>query len=122
MPTDYFQSNINYVEDEDFDNDGNFIHPGKFVVMIQGSFCPHCVNAKPDFQKAADNTPNVEWGTIEIDSKEPKEAALSKRLEKILPFEFRGVPSYILINDGKVMDEYKGDRSTKTLIEFANKL
>ena len=118
---------IAYLQDSDFDNQGNLINPDisksiPVVIMIQASFCGHCNTAKPAFQEFANmNDGKVFCATIQGDGKEKGEPELSKRLDMICP-DFKGYPSYVGYKNGKRVAVHDGGRDVKSLEEFVNKL
>ncbi len=117
----YFDETIAYLEDEDFTSDGKLkLKPGKpVVIMIQGDFCGYCKQMKPAFQGMAKKMRGkVMCATIQIDGDE-SEKKLAKRLSKILPVDYKGVPMVVSFNGGNFGKEYKGDRGEASLVEFA---
>ena len=119
----YLDKPIAYLQDEDFDSEGNLIADGipknkPVVVMIQAAFCGHCSTAKPAFQRFAKQNKNVFCATIQGDGKEEGEPELARRLESIKP-GFRGFPDYCLFIDGKRQDKAIKGRREVDLVEFA---
>lgn len=120
----YLNKPVAYLEDGDFDSQGNLIangHPKDVptVVMIQTSWCPHCTNAKPDFQKFAEKYEGkIFCATIQADGERESEKALGKRLTLIKP-DFRGFPDYVLIVNGKAVQKSIQGRSVVDLEKFA---
>jgi len=117
-------NNVAYLEVDDFDFDGivklKIPVPENLpvVVMVQASWCPHCVRAKPAFQRFAQDFKEVVFcATIEVDGEKPGERALADRLNEIKP-DFVGFPDYLLYVGGKrVAKEIKG-RDVPSLVEF----
>ena len=121
-----FNSQVAYMEDKDFDNDGNPINQQipngiSVVIMIQTSWCGYCKKAKPDFQKFANkhNKTKVFCATIQPDGDRESEKILGKRIKTIDP-DFKGFPHYVLYKSGKRVDKEIKGRSVKHLEDFAN--
>ena len=94
---------------------------GKWLCMIQGSFCGYCTQAKPEFIKASRMAKGkAVFCTVQIDGSEG-EQKLSKKLKTITGYDLGGVPAYILFEDGKSKALHKGNRDSVTLIEFIEK-
>lgn len=88
----------------------------KVFVMVQGSRCGHCINAKPGFIEASRQVTNVMFATIQSDGDE-SERALSKEL-KIIDPSIGGIPAYLLFNKGKYVTTYKGQRDAASISKF----
>lgn len=135
--TNFFAKNVAYLEDKDFDAEGNLTVKGipndlPVVVMIQASWCGHCKNAKPAFQEFA-NKMEGKVAAATIQSVSPNEMAdykgkehlfnsqmaLAKRLPVIKP-GFRGFPDYVLFVNGKRQNKDVKGRDVDSLIEFAS--
>lgn len=98
--------------------------PGKVLVMVQGTFCGYCTQAKPAFIKLAEtygartlSNDSVVFATIKIDGKE-SEVKLSKRLPEITGIELKGVPVYLLFENGKFIAIHNGGRDAESLKKF----
>ena len=122
--TEYLDKPVAYLEDQDFDKDGNLIAQGipngvPVVIMLQSSWCPHCTSAKPEFQAFAEATEGyVFCATIQVDGDRPSEKALGDRI-KILKPRFRGFPDYLLYKNGiKIEREIQG-RDVRHLRDFS---
>ena len=118
---------IAYLQDSDFDSKGNLVNPDipknkPVVIMIQASFCGHCVTAKPAFQEFANkNSGKVFCATIQGDGKEKGEDELAKRLDVICP-DFKGFPSYVGYKHGKFVAVNNEGRDVNSLEKFASSL
>lgn len=115
--------NVAYLEDEDFDEQGNLtVKPPYVVCMIFGNYCGHCIHAKPEFQKFANvKIPGVDVACIQTDG-QASEQALANRLNKVLKgTPFRGVPMFIALKDGTFYAEHKGPRTAEALLEFVSR-
>jgi thiol-disulfide isomerase/thioredoxin len=114
-------SNVIFLEESDFKN--NVLHHdgkparGKWLVMVQGSYCGFCTKSKPSFVNLANKYKDVTFATIQIDGTDP-EKALGKRLPKITGQNISGVPTYLLFENGKFSAMMSGGRGENELIEF----
>jgi thiol-disulfide isomerase/thioredoxin len=115
------KSPVIYLEDSDFDNKfkPRFKMSRPMVVMVQGSFCGHCTDAKPAFQKCANIDNNVNWATIQVDGE--TSSGLGKSLRSLLS-NYNGVPHYFAINESGNIIEHSGGRSSDELLAFSNSL
>ena len=88
----YFENgNVTYLENEDIDDKGNLkFDPKKpAICMVQGLFCGWCSKAKPDFQKFADNHPEIFVCTVQIDGND-SEKQLNSRLSTLINGGIKG--------------------------------
>ena len=124
MTLEYFSKSIGYLEDQDFDKEGNLIVqeiPSNIpvVIMLQSSWCPHCTEAKIDFQEFADATEGrVFCATIQADGEHPSEKLLGERIKSLKP-NFRGFPDYLLYVNGTRVDKEIAGRDVKHLRDFS---
>ena len=122
----YFDdSSVAYLEDEDFDSDGNLLVDtnGKpTCIMLQGSFCGYCTQMKPEYHKFAKALGDkVFMATIHIDGNE-SERNLNKRLSTFIP-NYEGVPIVLGYNrEGKYVKTYDGKRTAEALETFSQDL
>ena len=117
-------TNIIFLELSDFINNTlsykNKPVKGKWIVMVQGTFCGYCTQSKPDFIEVAKRGGDkVTFATIQIDGSE-SESQLGKKLPDITKVEIRGVPAYLIFDNGKFSGLYTGGRKESDLIEFLN--
>lgn len=106
-----------FLQDKDFKN-GKILSKDKVFVMVQGSFCHYCTQAKPDFVTTSEKFKGkVVFATIQTDGDE-SEKHLAKQLKKITGEEMSGVPAYVLFNKGKFVSMYKGDRDVASISKF----
>lgn len=92
---------------------------GRCMIMVQGSFCPHCVHAKPMYlDAAAKEGGKCKFFTIQVDG-EPSEKALGKSLKEIMGLDLPGVPSFIKFENGTPAVLFTGPRKAENLVEFA---
>jgi len=116
---------IMYLDNNDFKGDrlslpNDAQNEKKVVVMFQTSWCPHCTNAKPAFQKFADEYKNeVICATVQADGDTEEEKLLGKRINQIIP-GFRGFPDYCLFIKGKRVDKQIKNRTVQGLVEFCD--
>lgn len=102
-----------YLEDSDFSRDGHLVMPENYknvpvMVMVQATWCPHCVHAKPDFQAFAKKYKGrVLTATIQADGGKEQQRALARRLESIIP-GFRGFPHLLIYVNGRPVKQVDG--------------
>lgn len=119
----YLYKPIAYLEDQDMDNNGFLINPEipkdkPVIVMVQAGWCPHCTDAKPDFQKFADQYKDVVFAaTIQSDGERESEKKLFSRIKDKLP-NYRGFPHYVLYINGKPLNREIAGRSVESLAQF----
>lgn len=118
---------VAYFEDEDFDGDGNLLisFPKPVVIFMQGDFCGYCKQMKPAYQLFAKKMKSkIIPATICIDGT-PSEQKLAARFKNFLAkknVDYKGVPMVLAYKNGKFLKVYSGDRSERSLIEFARDL
>jgi thiol-disulfide isomerase/thioredoxin len=119
----YLNKPVMYLQKSDFNDDGSLKNPelqnGLCIIMIQANFCGYCTQAKPDYQKFADNNKQLMCATIQADGDQPGEKELGKMVKKIDP-SFRGYPGYVAYKNGKMVKVHNGGRNTSDLQQFAN--
>lgn len=123
----FLQKPIIYLEDSDFDSEGNIINPHlktnkPVFIFIQANFCGYCTQAKPDFQSLAEKYQNkCIFATIQGDSEIKESKELMKKLDKIYP-ELRGFPSYIIYYNGRriIYEEGRDFDSMETFLNTLN--
>lgn len=117
----YFENgNVTYLENEDIDDKGNLkFDPKKpAICMVQGLFCGWCSKAKPDFQKFADNHPEIFVCTVQIDGND-SEKQLNSRLSTLIN-GYRGVPMFFGYDKtGKNIKVHNGGRTEGDMVKFA---
>jgi len=120
-----FNKKIGYLENKDFDNNGqlsNEILIAKkipIVIMVQESSCHFCKISKPAFQDYANrtNSNQVFCATIHADGDTQTEKDLGERIETIIP-DFKGFPHYALYMNGVLVNKEIKGRSVEDLGEF----
>lgn len=115
----YLTRPVVYLENSDFDIDGNTIEKSKPVfIMIQSTGCGHCNYSKPTFHEFAVKNPNILCATIQMDHPSMTKE-FHEKIDKIYP-DLWGFPSYILHwNEKKV--KYEGNRSLNDITSFIQK-
>jgi thiol-disulfide isomerase/thioredoxin len=115
-----------FLERSDFNDKGEFLHDlGKkpMVVMMGGTFCPHCTAAAPMFDDFAKSNKNVVAAVIQVDGSS-EEQQLGAHLSQVLSGVGRGVPMFLLFKQkgGKeavFIKTHEGARKKEALVEFA---
>lgn len=83
------------------------------MVMYGVDWCPHCVKAKPEFEKLG-ATRTIDGKLVEfavVNPEKDKEAAEGK--------EIKGYPTIHLYNpDGSLLEEYEGARTSDAILQF----
>jgi thiol-disulfide isomerase/thioredoxin len=116
-------TNVIHLEDTDFKN--NVLHfqgapvKGKWLVMVQGTYCGFCTKSKKPFVDLSEKYPNngVIFATVHIDGTDP-EKNLGRRLSDIIKKPISGVPAYLLFENGKFSAMVSGGKGESELIEF----
>jgi thiol-disulfide isomerase/thioredoxin len=83
---------------------------GRCLLMIYSNGCGHCKTTKPAFEEGSKKS-KVPFYTADI----------SKFRNEFEKFKVTGIPHIILLENGKEVAKYSGDRSAASFIEFANK-
>jgi thiol-disulfide isomerase/thioredoxin len=91
------------------------IAKGKSVVMFHASWCGHCQSTGPEYRKAAADMQKVCPGLTVI------MADGDKCREALGPNGIQGFPTIKSYKDGKAGDEYTGNRTAKSFVDFAKK-
>jgi hypothetical protein len=112
----YLTRPVVYLENEDFDDDGNILDKSKPVfILLQSTNCGHCTHAKPTFHDFAVKNPHILCATIQMDSPNITRE-FHQKMDKIYPGLW-GFPSYILHWNG-IKEKYEGDRSYDDIDRF----
>jgi thiol-disulfide isomerase/thioredoxin len=119
---------IVFLEYDDFDSRGRFRHDLKsrpMVVMMGGSFCPHCRHAAPAFNALAKSvraSNSAVPAVIQVDKSE-NEGKLGSMLGSLFPAAGRGVPCYLLFSpSGEFLKTHEGARTTEALEQFVKNM
>lgn len=113
-----------FLEATDFDEQGKFIHALKnrpLIVMMGGSFCPHCRHAAPAFNafaKSVRASKAAVPAVIQVD-KSDNEGRLASKLADLFPAVGRGVPCYLKFDaSGTFVKTHEGARTREALEAF----
>lgn len=118
---------VYYLENSDFSENGNDLINPKIpknkpvVIMLAANFCGHCTTAKPAYQSAAENHPEIFFATVQGDSQNPEEQKLSQRLSQMFP-GFSGYPTFVGYSNGKFARIHDGGRDEESIVAFAKSL
>jgi thiol-disulfide isomerase/thioredoxin len=124
--------NVVYLEASEFTPDGKLhssrtppyrntpYFSGDTLVLVQGTYCGYCNELKPVFQKLAEEYQGrLDFATIEIDGKRPGEKIFqTDQLSRLLGKPLEGVPMILRYRKGRLLDQYRGNRSFESLREF----
>ncbi len=117
-------NNVMYLEHGDISSNGlaSYVGQGKPVVlMVQGNFCGYCTQAKPAFQKfAQDVNGKAVAASITIDGG----SSDKKAYEEYKNFNKEpGVPAYLGFDkNGQFVKIHSGGRDANALAAFAQSL
>jgi thiol-disulfide isomerase/thioredoxin len=123
---------IGMLQDVDFDKNGNMLthtfgaNKKPVFFMIWGSYCGHCIKAKPAFSQVADSydSRKVFFATLQTDDRDLSTQYLMKRFPQILQkhgIVFKGVPTFVLYKDGRYI-EYDGNRDAGSFQNWLNRM
>ena len=85
------------------------------LIMIQGSYCGHCQQAKPEYQKSANNNQNILHCTIVTDGDE-SEQKLAHNISEVVPF--KGVPTFVIFDKkGQYKNTHNGPRTGDAFVQ-----
>lgn len=116
-----------YLRIQDFDHEGNLKNPifkNKLVItFIHADFCSYCLQAKPEFQKAAleNKNKNIIFTAIQIDGEDPGEKKCYNILDKILS-NYQGFPDYAIFFNSKPTFETISNRDSNSIISDLKKI
>lgn len=83
------------------------------LIMYKMEMCPHCIALQPVWNEVRDamsNNQSLEMAEVEYQNM----PLLPSKLRNISAF-----PSILMIQNGKVKDEYTGDRTVPSIMSFA---
>lgn len=113
---------IAYLEKSDFSESGDLVgsYSGNkpIFIMIQGSYCGACQQAKPAFQQLA-NEGLIQCLTIQLDGERQSERDISAIINNIHP-SLMGIPAFVLYANGQKIP-YTGGRSVEEMKQFVQK-
>jgi len=82
-----------------------------FIILYFWKNCGHCIALKPVWKKFT-QVSKIPSCSVEYSNK----GLLPENLREVM-----GFPTIQIISNGKIIDNYMGDRSEESLIEFSNK-
>ncbi len=89
-----------------------FEDPSRYQFIMYGvEWCPHCVEAKPEFESIG-KTISTSGGEVRCEVVNPEKEP-AKVLGKV-----DGFPTFHLYADGKLVKEYKGSRTKDGYLSF----
>jgi thiol-disulfide isomerase/thioredoxin len=115
-------SNVLLLSNDHFDSQNNLVYKNKCLVLVYGDYCGFCTEFKPAFKEASrlmrQNGWNVYSLAIKLDAEgDDAYSKLASKVGSIFP-DFKGVPHVALFEGGKVVDTFRGDRTTEGLLRF----
>ena len=126
ITTSSFNENVWYLENTDFDINGNFVSKNfgntPILIMVQADWCGACKIMKPYYQKTADIVKEQSLDVImtTIDYKENKNLLdrISEPNSKF-PFRVDGFPTIVLYMNGQYVKHNTGAlRSVKSILDY----
>ena len=86
------------------------------IILFYALWCPHCQHMKPEWDAAAEKLKQKR----KVQIAEVEYSDMSHLPEKYKK-GVQGFPTVHKIKGGKVIDEYYGDRSRDSFVEYANR-
>jgi thiol-disulfide isomerase/thioredoxin len=80
----------------------------KKIILFSGTWCRPCQSYKPTFDKVANQTPNVDFETIDVDSAN----------NLIIEYQIRNVPTTVVVNTDGSIKKQSGIMSERDLKIF----
>jgi thiol-disulfide isomerase/thioredoxin len=121
----YFDDgSVIYLEDDDFSNDGKFLHDTDkhVIILIQANYCGYCTQIKPAYKELAKNLgKKFVFCTVQMDGNEKGASLLADKLRNFIP-NFNGVPMVVSYKNNRFNKEYQGDRSLISMTAFCESL
>ena len=99
--------------DSDSHNNLKKMKTGPWLVLLHANWCPHCRNMDADWEEVSNSNSNFNTMRIESEVKDESPKIISN-------MPINGFPTIIMLNDGKKVGEYDGDRSSKDILNFGN--
>lgn len=92
------------------------------IIMVKADWCGHCVHSTPAFEKASEtiNNNKIIFCFADITGEKQSEKNLKGKVRDFFK-DFKGFPNItcFCLENGKEKQKYNGDRSTKSIIEYA---
>jgi thiol-disulfide isomerase/thioredoxin len=86
--------------------------PQPTLILYYAEFCPHCIAMKPEWARAKQTLETLkDLKVMEVEFHD------QKYLPKTLPI-VNGFPTLEVIQQGRVVREYDGDRSAESIVAF----
>ena len=82
-------------------------HP-RATVLFYASWCQHCHTMLPEYAEAARQQPGATLARVQCDEQQ----------ELVSSHDLRGFPTVLRFEEGRVTQEYSGDRSASDLARF----
>jgi len=115
-------NNIFYLEDTEFDAQGNLNLPDEVIVFVQGNYCGYCNQFKPIYQHLADTLVQhgIVFTTLQIDGDQPGEQAFKNPayMEFILKRPLEGVPILLKYRGGHIVSQFEGQRNAESVMNW----
>jgi thiol-disulfide isomerase/thioredoxin len=106
-----------YYASEGFNEYEGFAGESKSLIICKASWCGHCKNAMPDFEKLVSQSPITLSDGSKIDVKMLDDAADK---EEIAQYNVKGYPTIIVLDSNKNRTEYPGKRTYDDILSFLN--
>lgn len=114
-------SPIIYLKCSDFTKSGRLRNPyfkDKLVIIfIHANYCVYCIDAKPEFQRAADHNQNqdIVFAAIQADNDHENQDLCRDLFPKLVK-NFEGFPSYAFISFGRKLPVKIRGRDANSLL------
>tara|TARA_Y100000591_G_C21792439_1_gene677343 strand:- start:849 stop:1211 length:363 start_codon:yes stop_codon:yes gene_type:complete len=83
----------------------------KELVLVHMNGCPHCISLMPEWKQATkDNTTNISMRAVEMNDDDGPELCKKHNIN--------GFPTIILLNNGKKISDYEGERNKDGILQF----
>lgn len=89
------------------------------VYIVVASWCPHCKNAKPEFdafvKHQSSEDPSVGVHVIDVVSASDKEKRVAEALG------VKGFPTVVFVDSHGKLNVYRGERKAQSMIEYSKR-
>ena len=110
---------MKYISNNDLNID-DVINSKTCFIGIFSDSCIHCKNMKPEWNKFKKHVKKINCNSYLIELKaENINKINNKTLNEYM--SYNGIPSVLKIKNGKIIKEYKGNRTANSLLQFVNK-